>query len=359
MLTGLGLRPAHPRWIQAVLSGRSSSSRRRARRSTGTSSRRSATGPTSTSPPAPSLTPLVGERVQDGADRSHLIDDDAFFDPDALATSWIDEDAGPDDRDPHVGVDRMGRVREIGLLCVPDLTWRSYVPTPLPPVRHPRAPLGCRASACAAADDPEPEYPWLRRRSPSGSTPETPATSPSSSSRQERVVDVAARASGSSRSSMCPNGLSTTPDRRSGGPTSTRATPRRTTRGSPSPAAPGGRALPCRRRRSPPASSPQRELRLGLPWGPANELARDAVRAEATVTDAAHDRLHELGVNVYRAERDGFRLTAGRTLSTDPEYRQLSVRRLMTMLRLTLERQTAVWPSSRTPPSSASVSRAC
>jgi uncharacterized protein len=53
-----------------------------------------------------------------------------------------------------------------------------------------------------------------------------------------------------------------------------------------------------------------------------------------------HDQLHELGVNVYRAERDGFRLSAARTLSSDPEYRQLSVRRLMTMLALMLERQT-------------------
>jgi phage tail sheath protein FI len=84
----------------------------------------------------------------------------------------------------------------------------------------------------------------------------------------------------------------------------------------------------------------ERELRLGLPWGPANELARDAVRAEAVVTDAAHDRLHEMGINAFRTERDGFRLSAARTLSSDPDYRQLSVRRLMTMLRLSLERQT-------------------
>jgi phage tail sheath protein FI len=84
----------------------------------------------------------------------------------------------------------------------------------------------------------------------------------------------------------------------------------------------------------------ERELRLGLPWGPANELARDAVRAEAAVTDAIHDRLHAMGINVFRSERDGFRLSAARTLSSDPDYRQLSVRRLMTMLRLSLERQT-------------------
>jgi phage tail sheath protein FI len=57
------------------------------------------------------------------------------------------------------------------------------------------------------------------------------------------------------------------------------------------------------------------------------------------VTAAVHDRLHLLGINVFRAERDGFRLSAARTMSSDPAYRQLSVRRLMTMIRLTLQRQ--------------------
>jgi phage tail sheath protein FI len=82
-----------------------------------------------------------------------------------------------------------------------------------------------------------------------------------------------------------------------------------------------------------------RERRLGLPWGPANALAVGAVLSTDVVTDATHDALHLRGINVYRQERDGFRLTAARTLSSDPEYVQLSVRRLMTMLALTLERQ--------------------
>jgi phage tail sheath protein FI len=82
-----------------------------------------------------------------------------------------------------------------------------------------------------------------------------------------------------------------------------------------------------------------RERRRGLPWGPANELAACAVRSAEVIGDELHDRLHLLGVNVFRAERDGFRLTAARTLSSDPDYLQLTVRRLMTMLALTLERQ--------------------
>ncbi len=123
-------------------------------------------------------------------------------------------------------------------------------------------------------------------------------------------------------------------------PTSTPATPLPTTRGSPSQTDRTDARSPI-----PPSAFAagiiaERELRLGLPWGPANELARDAVRAEAAVTDAIHDRLHAMGINVFRSERDGFRLSAARTLSSDPDYRQLSVRRLMTMLRLSLERQT-------------------
>lgn len=83
----------------------------------------------------------------------------------------------------------------------------------------------------------------------------------------------------------------------------------------------------------------ERERRLGLPYGPANELAAEAVVAADPVTDVDHKALHALAVDVFLAERDGFRLTAGRTLASDSNYRQLSVRRLMTMLRLMLHEQ--------------------
>ncbi len=82
-----------------------------------------------------------------------------------------------------------------------------------------------------------------------------------------------------------------------------------------------------------------RERAHGVAWGPANELAVGAVVSRETVTDAIHDQLHLMGVNVFRAERDGLRLTAARTLSSDPDYRQLSVRRLMTQLAETLTQQ--------------------
>jgi len=83
----------------------------------------------------------------------------------------------------------------------------------------------------------------------------------------------------------------------------------------------------------------QRELALGIPHGPANVIAQGVVDVDDLVTPSFHAEAHPLGINVYLKERDGVRLTAARTLSADPAYRQLSVRRLVTMLRRTLDQQ--------------------
>jgi hypothetical protein len=83
----------------------------------------------------------------------------------------------------------------------------------------------------------------------------------------------------------------------------------------------------------------QREIAFGVPYGPANVLAAGVVDVDDPVSPARHDELHPLGINVYLRERDGIRLTAARTLSRDPDYRQLSVRRLITMLRRVLDRE--------------------
>lgn len=83
----------------------------------------------------------------------------------------------------------------------------------------------------------------------------------------------------------------------------------------------------------------RQESSFGLSHGPANVLVQNAVSALDRVTAVAQDELHRLGINVHVTERDGIRLSAGRTLSTDVQYRQLSVRRLMLMLRRVLERE--------------------
>jgi uncharacterized protein len=84
----------------------------------------------------------------------------------------------------------------------------------------------------------------------------------------------------------------------------------------------------------------QQETAFGVPHGPANVVAAEVVNVIDHVSPARHDELHQSGVNVYLRERDGIRLTAARTLSRESDYRQLSVRRLMLMLRRTLEQNT-------------------
>lgn len=338
LVGGLGLRPEHPRWIQAVLAANGRASADRDGRSL-----RHLVAPIGDwtdidFTPRPSLSPVDALRVEKVSDRSHLIGERAFFDSGVIDFHAIDEDSGPDDPDPHVGVDRMARVHEIGLLCVPDLAWTTYMPAPEPPSRHPLRPLPCRCRTCAS-DEPEPDYHVVPAVG-GGLDARNAGELRQLLSRQERMVELA-------RACERFVALLDVPDRLS----IPQIAEWRSHFDSSYAAAyhpwlavadaADGRAIPV-----PPSSFAAgviaaRELRLGLPWGPANELASGAVRAEATVTDAEHDRLHELGVNVYRVERDGFRLTAARTLSLDPEYRQLSVRRLMTMLRLTLQRQCA------------------
>ena len=81
------------------------------------------------------------------------------------------------------------------------------------------------------------------------------------------------------------------------------------------------------------------ELALGVPHGPANRVVQGALKTQPRVSGTEHGQLHPLGVNVFVQEPQGVRLTAARTLSHDPQWRQLSVRRLVLMLRRTLLQQ--------------------
>jgi phage tail sheath protein FI len=82
-----------------------------------------------------------------------------------------------------------------------------------------------------------------------------------------------------------------------------------------------------------------REVAFGIPHGPANVIAAGVVKVDERIPGAHHDELHPQGINVYLTDRDGVRLTGARTLARDPIWRQLSVRRLVTMLRRTLDQQ--------------------
>jgi hypothetical protein len=83
----------------------------------------------------------------------------------------------------------------------------------------------------------------------------------------------------------------------------------------------------------------RQEIVSGVPTGPANVIAAHIVDVDDVVSPVRHDELHPEGINVYLRERDGVRLTAARTLSRDPQWRQLSVRRLITMIERAIYQQ--------------------
>jgi hypothetical protein len=318
----LGLHPDHPRFLGTTVNAESELIR---------------VDPVPTAPIPPSgplLLPLSARRTQQGADRWHEITGKSFFD-DRPA------DADPLDEDPHRGADLAGRQPDIGLLCVPDLLWEW----PLTVAPEPDAPP--RPPPCFVPDRDEPPPPPYLPPPPAAARLDAadPGEFDEIVLRQQRLVDVALV------HRRFVTLLDVPPNLGTDGVTRWRArfdtsfaaayhpwlrVPRRPT---PVAASADLTALPV-----PPSIFAAgiiagRERRLGLPWGPANELATGAVGAAEEISDASHDRLHLAGVNVFRSGPDGFRLTAARTLSTDPAYQQLSVRRLMTMLALTLERQ--------------------
>ena len=67
----------------------------------------------------------------------------------------------------------------------------------------------------------------------------------------------------------------------------------------------------------------------GVHKAPANEVVRGAVTLEINITKGEHDVLNPIAVNCIRSFRgQGIRVWGARTLSSDPEWRYLNVRRL-------------------------------
>ncbi len=71
----------------------------------------------------------------------------------------------------------------------------------------------------------------------------------------------------------------------------------------------------------------------GVHKAPANEVIRGAVALETQITKTEHDLLNPVGINCIRAfPGGGIRIWGARTLSTDPAWRYLNVRRLFNYL---------------------------
>ena len=74
----------------------------------------------------------------------------------------------------------------------------------------------------------------------------------------------------------------------------------------------------------------------GVPHGPANGLTAGAVDVTDRVDAARHAVLHQNGVDVYLLRTDGIWLMGARTLSRDPSWRQLNVRRVVSLVERTI-----------------------
>jgi phage tail sheath protein FI len=81
------------------------------------------------------------------------------------------------------------------------------------------------------------------------------------------------------------------------------------------------------------------DLDRGVWKAPANEVVRGAVGLEQDVNTAMQEVLNPLGINCIRAlPGRGIRLWDARTISSDPEFKYVNVRRLMTYLEASLDR---------------------
>ena len=321
----LGLRREHPRFVADVLAVES-----RLIVPEGT-------WPDELLPPDAFLTSALARLLRQGADRWLSIGAESFLgttDPELLP---VGGDEAIEDGPAVYGVDRMSLVSELGLLAAPDLLWSTTVPGDPVVIAPPPQPPGFAPCITDATPVTYPAPP------PDAVVLDAATELPEIARRQQRMVALADRQRRFVALLDVPRGLAVRGIARwRAAFTSSYAAAYHPWLGVVAQEDPQLRATLV-----PPSAFAagiiaDRERRLGIPWGPANELAAVAVTAADAVTDAQADELHLLDINVFRPERDGFRLSAAHTLGTDPDYRQLSVRRLMTMLRLVLERQ-AQW----------------
>ncbi|MET8625817.1 phage tail sheath C-terminal domain-containing protein [Kitasatospora sp. NPDC004669] len=323
--TDLGLAVAHPRFVRQVLAEES-------RLITPDGS-----WPELVLPPDASLPAVDAVRVRSGTDRWAAVTADSFFGdtpPELFPVGGAQ--TGDDGTAAFIGLDRLALEPEVVLLSVPDLLWDYLVPTGTTDL--PEQPRPCADGRC-----PPPAAPVVYPPAPERAVPldgRDPGALAEILRRQRRLVDLAEQQRRFVALLDVPPGLPLRlTERWRAGFDSSYAAAHHPWLGVVDPEDPQLRAVLV-----PPSAFAagiiaDREHRLGIPWGPANAVAVGAVTAADLPAPTERDELHLLGIDVFAPERDGFRLASARTLSRDPDYRQLSVRRLMTMLRLVLERQ--------------------
>jgi phage tail sheath protein FI len=80
------------------------------------------------------------------------------------------------------------------------------------------------------------------------------------------------------------------------------------------------------------------ETTVGVHKAPANELVNWAVDVTVAVDQAKHGLLNSSGINVVKSVgNNGLRILGARTVSSDPDWRYLSVRRVMIALRRAIQ----------------------
>ncbi len=314
----LGFSSLHPRWLAGVLATDSALLRA------------DTTWADSELRPDKRLTPATTMPFEGGEDRSAAIVPDDFFD-----RRWV---PGDDER-PGGGIQAIVEVADVSLLVTPDL----YAPPTISPMEwipDPRTLAGPDFAVCVDIEPTEEPKPRSEELPGLLLDPKIPSDLRRIIELQQALVAFVERLKGPVVLLDVPIGLS-----------KQRMRAWRERFDSSFAAAYHPWLFVAhlednrdRRRPIPPSTVAagivaRRERMFGVPYGPANELGVEVVDVVERVSPADHDELHPEGINVYLRERDGIRLTSGRTLSRDRYYRQLSVRRLMTMLRRVLEQQ--------------------
>ena len=328
-LDQLGLRSDHPRWLARVLVDESTLLWPDATWAGGALDL--------TDPALPALTVLGdgdSRHLTGGSDRSADIVPDDFFD-----LQWV-----PGDERPGAGVHCLAEVEEVGLLAAPDL----YSPSSLVPVAAPPDPpdaAGPVFAECVPHVEPPPPVEIVPELAGLRLDPTVAADLAVITRWQAALVDLAEQRRDLTVLLDVPPGLGARRTLAWRGDLGVRATD--------SPFAACYHpwldvARPDDDRDGLISVNPSafaagiisaRERREGVHVGPANTIADGAVRVGEAVAAPLHDTLHDAGINVLRPERDGVRLTGARTLSRDSDLCHLSVVRLLTVVRLTLERR--------------------